>query len=79
MAKTNEERVRDLVINQLCVDDNEVVPEAKLMDDLGADSLDVVELVMLVEEEFELEVSYEDAENWNTVGDVYEYVNGKVK
>jgi acyl carrier protein len=61
------------------VDETEVTLGASLRDDLGADSLDCVELVMLVEEEFDIEIADEDAENWKTVQDVVSYVESRVK
>ena len=61
------------------VDETEITPGANLQDDLGADSLDVVELVMAFEEEFDLEISDEDAERCKTVKDVLDYIASKVK
>ena len=72
------ERIRDLVSDQLGVDPNEMKSEASILDDLGADSLDVVELVMAIEEAFDLEISDEDAEAMRTVGDVETYVTARV-
>jgi len=71
---TIEERVRDLVVNQLGVNPEQVTPEASFVDDLGADSLDTVELVMAFEEEFGIEIPDEDAEKMITVGDAIKYL-----
>ena len=79
MAKTDEEKVKEIIAELLMVDDEQLTPGALLMDDLGADSLDVVELVIEVEECFDLEVADEDAEKWKTVGDVVDYVTAKGK
>ena len=68
------ERLRGLMAEQLGVDPGEMRPEASILEDLGADSLDVVELVMAIEEAFDIEVSDEDAEAMRTVGDVESYV-----
>ena len=70
----DEERVQEIIVEQLGVSENEVVPEAKFIDDLGADSLDLVELVMALEEEYGTEISDEEAEKILTVGDAYEYI-----
>ncbi|MDN4523453.1 acyl carrier protein [Fictibacillus fluitans] len=69
------ERVSKIVVDRLGVDAAEVKPEASFKEDLGADSLDVVELVMELEDEFDLEISDEDAEKITTVGDVVNYIN----
>ncbi len=74
-----EEKVRDIIVEQLGVAPDEVVPEASLIDDLGADSLDIVELVMAIEEEFDLEISDDDAEKIQTIGDAITYVDEKTK
>lgn len=68
------ERVTKIVVDRLGVDEAEVKPEAKFKDDLGADSLDVVELVMELEDEFDMEISDEDAEKIVTVGDAVNYI-----
>jgi acyl carrier protein len=73
------ERVRELVVDQLGVDTEEVTVEASFVDDLGADSLDIVELVMAFEEEFELEIPDEDAEKITTVGAAVKYIKAKVE
>ena len=72
------ERVRRLVSDQLGVDPSEMKPDANILDDLGADSLDVVELVMAIEETFDIEISDEEAESMRTVGDVENYVTTRV-
>jgi acyl carrier protein len=72
------QRVRVLVSDQLGVDPGEMRPEASILDDLGADSLDVVELVMAIEETFDIEIPDEDAEAMRTVGDVEKYVSERV-
>jgi acyl carrier protein len=69
-----EQRVREIVAEQLERDVNEVTNTASLIDDLGADSLDVVELVMKMEEEFGIEIPDEDAEKIKTVNDVVQYI-----
>ena len=69
-----EEKVKSIIVEQLGVDEAEVVKEAKFIDDLGADSLDQVELVMALEEAFKLEISDEDAEKLTTVGDAVKYI-----
>ncbi len=68
------DRVKRIVVDRLGVDEPQVAMEASFKDDLGADSLDVVELVMELEDEFDLEISDEDAEKINTVGDVVKYI-----
>ena len=68
------EKIKAILVEQLGVDESEVTPEAHFIDDLGADSLDTVELVMALEEEFGIEISDEDAEKIQTVGDVDKYV-----
>jgi acyl carrier protein len=74
MAETLEERVKKIICEQLGVEEDEVTPEAKFIEDLGADSLDTVELVMAFEEEFGLEIPDEDAEKIATVGDAVTYI-----
>ena len=79
MAASIQERVREIISEQLNVSKDEVVPEASFTDDLGADSLDLVELVMALEEEFEIEVSDEDAEKIRKVKDVFHYIDKNKK
>lgn len=74
MATDVEVRVREIICEQLGVSDGEISPEASFIEDLGADSLDIVELVMALEEEYEMEISDEDAENIKMVQDVIEYI-----
>lgn len=74
-----EEKVKHIIVEQLGVDADEVKAEASFVDDLGADSLDVVELVMALEEEFGLEISDEDAEKLRTVQQAIEYIDTKSK
>jgi acyl carrier protein len=69
-----EKRVKEIIVEQLGVNESEVTPEAKFVDDLGADSLDLVELVMALEEEYNMEISDEDAEKILTVGDAIRYI-----
>lgn len=76
--KTVEERVKDVVVAQLGVDPSEVKPEASFIDDLGADSLDTVELVMALEEEFNIEIPDEDAEKIKSVGETIEHIKTKL-
>ena len=71
---TVSERLKKIIVDQLGVDESEVVPSASFVEDLNADSLDLVELIMSLEEEFNLEISDEDAEKIHTVGDALEYV-----
>ncbi|HME73895.1 MAG TPA: acyl carrier protein [Myxococcota bacterium] len=74
MNSTVQHRIREIVCEQLGVDAAELLPEASILDDLGADSLDVVELVMALEEEFDIEVPDSDVESMRTLGDVERYV-----
>ncbi|EPG76286.1 acyl carrier protein [Leptospira fluminis] len=69
------EKIKSIIVEQLGVDESEVTPEAHFIDDLGADSLDTVELVMALEEEFGVEISDEDAEKIQTVGDVIKFID----
>ena len=68
------QRVRAIIVEQLGVDEASVTPEARFIEDLGADSLDIVELIMALEEEFDLEIPDEDAEKIATVGDAVQYI-----
>ncbi|HUT84878.1 MAG TPA: acyl carrier protein [Thermodesulfobacteriota bacterium] len=80
MAATSvEKRVKEIIVEQLGVREEEVVPEASFVEDLGADSLDLVELVMLLEEEFGQEIPDEDAEKIQTVQDAIDYINSHLQ
>ena len=70
-----EERVKQIIVEQLGVDEAEVTPKASFVDDLGADSLDTVELVMAFEEAFDIEIPDEQAEKIRTVKDAIDYIN----
>ena len=74
-----EERVKQIIVEQLGVDEAEVTPNASFVDDLGADSLDTVELVMAFEEAFEIEIPDEDAEKIRTVQDAVDYIGKHAK
>jgi acyl carrier protein len=69
-----DQKVKDIIINELGVEAEKVTPEAHFVEDLGADSLDTVELVMAFEEEFGMEIPDEDAEKLQTVGDAIKYI-----
>ncbi len=73
------EKVKKIIVDRLGVDDSEVTPEASFVDDLGADSLDTLELVMALEEEFGIEIPDEDAEKMATVKDALVYIDNKLK
>ena len=70
-----ETKVKGIIADQLGVGEDEIKPESSFIEDLGADSLDIVELVMAMEEEFEVEIPDEQAENIKTVGDAINYIN----
>lgn len=72
-----QDRIKKIIAEQLGVEEEEVVPEAKFVDDLGADSLDTVELVMALEEEFDVEIPDEDAEKIQTVGGAIDFIKDK--
>ncbi|HEX6939145.1 MAG TPA: acyl carrier protein [Longimicrobiales bacterium] len=74
MAENIEERVKEIIVNELGVEPEKVSEDASFIEDLGADSLDIVELVMAFEEEFGLEIPDEDAEQLQTVGDAIRYL-----
>ncbi len=74
-----EEKVKEIVMDKLGVEESQVTPEASFQNDLGADSLDIVELVMGFEQEFNISIPDEDAEKITTVGDAVTYLSGKVK
>lgn len=68
------EKVRDIIVDQLDADESAVTMDASIIDDLGADSLDVVDLVMSIEEEFDVEIPDEEVENIKTVGDIVKFI-----
>ena len=78
MAENIQQKVSDLIVDQLGVDADSVSPDAHFIDDLGADSLDTVELVMAFEEEFDIEIPDEDAEKLETVSDAINYLNKRL-
>ena len=78
MGTELENKVSEIIVEQLGASKEEIVPEASFIDDLGADSLDIVELVMAMEEEFDIEIPDEDAEKIQTFGDALSYVKGRV-
>ena len=73
-AAAMKEKVVDIIANQLGIDRGDVTPEASVVDDLGADSLDVVELIMALEEEFNLEIPDEEAEKIKSVNDIFSHM-----
>ncbi len=77
--KSIEQRVKDIIVEQLGVKPDQVTPEAKFIEDLGADSLDTVELVMALEEEFGNEIPDEQAEKLQSVGDVIKFIEDQQK
>ncbi len=74
-----QERVAEIIVEQLGVTAAEVSPEASFIDDLGADSLDIVELIMAMEEEFDVEIPDDDAEKMQTIGDAINYLKSKLE
>jgi acyl carrier protein len=74
MAKSVEDKVKEIIVEQLGVEEEDVNPNAKFIEDLGADSLDIVELVMALEEEFGIDIPDEDADKLKTVGDAMNYL-----
>lgn len=72
------EKVKEILCEQLDVEEDKVTVEASIVDDLGADSLDVVDLIMSLEEEFDVEIPDEDVENMKTVGDIVKYIENKI-
>ena len=79
MASSLERRIREVIAEQLGLEETEVLPESSFVEDLGADSLDIVELIMAFEEEFDLEIPDEDAEKLLTVKDTVEYIRKNVQ
>ncbi len=73
-----EEKVKDIIVEELGVEREKLTSEASFMEDLGADSLDMVELVMAFEKEFDIDIPDEDAEKLRTVGDAMDYLNEKI-
>jgi acyl carrier protein len=78
MADLSFDRFRTIVVSQLGVEPDQVTPEASFVEDLNADSLDLVELIMAFEEEYKMQISDEDAEKIGTVGQAWEYIQEKV-
>ena len=78
-AKKIEEEVRKIIVNQLDINEEEVTPDASFTDDLGADSLDLVELVMAMEEKFDIDIPDEDAENITTVQKALDYIDNQFR
>lgn len=74
VEKSIEQRVKEIIVEQISAKPDQVTPEAKFIEDLGADSLDTVELVMALEEEFDADIPDEEAEKLQTVGDVIKYI-----
>jgi acyl carrier protein len=74
-----DERLSQIIVDQLGVSKEEIKPEASFIDDLGADSLDIVELVMAMEEEFDIEIPDDDAERIQTIGDAFSYLKERVE
>ena len=72
---SSADKVKNIIVDKLVVEESRIVPEASFLDDLGADSLDLVELIMEFEEEFDLEIPDEDAEGITTVGSAIDYIN----
>ncbi|MEA3500828.1 MAG: acyl carrier protein [Candidatus Marinimicrobia bacterium] len=79
MAKVSFDQLKELVVDKLDVDESKVTKEASFIDDLGADSLDTVELIMSLEDEFEISIEDEDAEKLKTVGDALDYIEKNVE
>jgi len=74
-----DERLSQIIVGQLGISKEEIKREASFIDDLGADSLDIVELVMAMEEEFDIEIPDDDAERIQTIGDAFSYIEERVK
>ena len=77
MSETKD-RVAEIIVEQLGITRGEIIPEASFIDDLGADSLDIVELVMAMEEKFDIEIPDDDAEKIQTIGDAFSYVKDRL-
>ena len=73
------EKIRATIVSQLSIDEEEIKMESSFMNDLGADSLDIVELIMALEEEYDIEIPDEDVEKIATVGDVVEYIKSRTE
>ena len=73
------DKIKEIIVEQLDVEEDAVTMEASITDDLGADSLDVVDLVMSIEESFDVEIPDEEVENIKTVGDIVKYIENKVE
>lgn len=73
------DKIKDIIVEQLDIEEDAVTMEASITDDLGADSLDVVDLVMSIEESFDVEIPDEEVENIKTVGDIVKYIENKVE
>ncbi|HAJ94853.1 MAG TPA: acyl carrier protein [Actinobacteria bacterium] len=73
----NFDKLKDILVDVLGIDKDDVKPESKFVDELGADSLDLVELIMAFEDKFEIEISDEEAEKMVTVKDILDYINAK--
>ncbi|MBO6141680.1 MAG: acyl carrier protein [Ruminococcus sp.] len=73
------DKVKEIIVDQLDADENDVTQDASITDDLGADSLDVVDLVMSIEEEFDIEVPDEEVANMKTVGDIVKYIEANAE
>ena len=73
------DKIKDIIVEQLDVEEDAVTMEASITEDLGADSLDVVDLVMSIEESFDVEIPDEEGENIKTVGDIVKYIENKVE
>ena len=73
------EKIKDIIAEQAGVDSNELTSETCLKDDLNLDSLNAVEIIMALEDEFDIEISEDEAENFETIGDIYEFINNLKK
>ena len=73
-----QSKLKEIVMDRLNAEEDQIKPEASFVEDLGADSLDIVELIMGIEEEFDIEIPDEDAEKLTTVGEAMEYIKGKL-